>query len=206
MKRFVAGLVSLVIVSGAAFAKTWTNHIGVGLGVPVESVEPKDSDKIVQAGIVFDATYIGVHSNGFTVKAGFDSGAVGSDDVKIQGDDMNTATFVAFNLGAGYSFVRTDKVLFGTTAMFTGAFNMYEEKTEHGGKNYTDSVVVGAFGIGADVYGVYNIGNHFGFYANLGLRYIFDGVVQAEVAGNKADSDVKGNVFVLPSLGVIWHF
>ena len=90
--------------------------------------------------------------------------------------------------------------------MFTGAFNMYEEKTEHGGKDYTGSVVVGAFGIGVDVFGVYNIGNHFGFYANLGLRYIFDGVVQAEVAGNKADSDVKGNVLVLPSLGVIWHF
>lgn len=128
MKRFIAGLVSLVIVSGAAFAKTWTNYIGVGLGVPVESVESKDSDKIVQAGVVLDAAYTGVHSNVFTVKAGFDSGAVASDDVKIQGDDMNSATFVAFNLGAGYSFVQTEKVLFGTTAMFTGAFNMYEEK------------------------------------------------------------------------------
>ena len=203
----------MAIVSGAAFAKTWTNHIGVGVGVPVESVKPKDGegDSIFQAGFMFDATYIGVHENGFTVKAGFDTGALASDDVELEVIDKNetqTGAFVAFNFGAGYSFVRTEKVLFGTTAMFTYAYNQYEKKDVDYGEEgkFTNKMEFGTLGIGADVFGSLALTNHFGLYANLGIRYIFGGTAATEIAGEKVDADLKGNVLVLPSLGVMWRF
>lgn len=207
MKKILTAMVALAIVSTSAFAKTWTNHIGAGLGVPVESIKGENDTDFFQAGVMFDATYIGVHENGFTVKAGIGIGSLASDDVKIQGNDTNAGLFVDFNLGAGYSFVRSERFLFGATAMFDYAFNQYEEEdVKHNGKNYTDSLAIGVLGIGADVFGSFNITTHFGLYANLGIRYLFRGIAQAEIAGSKTDTDLKGNVSVLPTLGVMWKF
>ena len=131
MKKILAAMAVMAIVSGSAFAKSWTNRVGLGFGVPIESIKSEDDEKILQAGVMLDATYIGVHENGFTVKAGIDSGAIASDDVKVQGDDTNSGFFADFNFGAGYSFVRSEKILFGATAMFDYAFSQYEKEVKH---------------------------------------------------------------------------
>ena len=200
--------------------KKWTNNIGTQLSVPVTKYKV-DGEKIDQWGISFDLMYMGVHRNGFTVKATSGGGSASTGNFSFEGDDdRQYGAFVRGDLGAGYSFVHNEKFTLSALAMFgiEGAIYETEKKSfahdELGNvdKNYT--VTLFGFTLGADITAAMYTREHFGYYATITARYI---PLASMVSGVKYEANdftrsdtyttMGHGVFnVTPSFGVVWRW
>ena len=232
MKKNLIILFSFIIFTSNVFAKKWTNNIGAGATIPfsIIGLDSKGADDINQVGYGIEGTYIGLHENGFTAKANVSVGAATSKDVAIQDRNTNIGVFENIALGAGYSFVNTEKFLFGTTAMLGIELGQYSSKEkdvyideEISGKSetagdVTTSLSLVTVSLGADIFGICRLNKRLGFFANLNARWILGGTTSSEVKnewddGHKtktltdsSENDLIGKFIVQPTIGVIWTF
>lgn len=228
MKKIFAIFAISAIALTSASAKKWTNNVGVGFTMPISQigVDEKGADDVFQIGYGIEATYFGVHENGFTAKADLSGGLLTTKDISIQGDKTNLGGFYNIALGAGYSFVNTEKLTFGLTGMLGFDLATYsdsedditydEKKCES--VDYTLSY--GIFSVGADLFVSYRIKEHFGFFANLSARYLAVGGTTDKIEWTWKDSDgrkrkdssegdgsdLAGKFRIQPTIGVVWNF
>ena len=167
-------------------------------------------------------SYIGYHKKGFTIKADVSLGLDTSKDFDIQGKNTNLGVFNNAALGAGYSFVRTEKLLFGATAMLALDLSYFsyddEEKISGVTHNYKNEVTFLTFSTGADVFGSVRLGNTVNLFANVGVRYIVVGNGKIDRTDKyekdnvtyegktTINNDLKGKFLVQPTVGIIWRF
>jgi len=227
MKKIFLISVFFLFLANFSFAKTWTNNIAAGLTFEDLSigVDKKNADDITQLGYGIDGSYIGFHENGFTAKANVAIGVATSKDVSIQTDkNTNIGAFENVSFGVGYSFVRTDRFLFGSTAMMGVEMSQYSvnsEDEELNGVKYDDlttSLSLVTFSFGADIFAVFHFSERFGFYANIAARYLIAGDAKIEYKYETSSKSSKkseiltddyslfGNFVIQPTLGVIWRF
>jgi len=224
MKKFFISISAVLLLGSSAFAKKWTNNVGVGFDYQksLTSYDSSDYSDISQNSFGIHGTYIGVHENGFTAKADLNFGICLTDDISIQDFDTNIGFFESYLLGAGYSFVNTDRFLAGITGMVgldMWVYGFTETQTvasvDH---DYTTSVLNLTFSTGFDLFARAKISDHFGFYGNLGIRYQVAGVSLygredsyesgGTVHTSKVDEDelLLGKYIIEPSVGFMWVF
>ena len=231
MKKILITVLAFSVIASSAFAKKWTNNIGVGFTVPISTVTTKDTtvnkkeiegEDIKQTGYGVEGTYIGVHESGFTAKADVSIGVATSKDIGLQDEETNIGVFENIYIGAGWSFVNTDNALFGITGMLGVDCSQYTSKEDVKWGTYTseqtNEFAMVSFGIGADIFGVYRFQPNFGLFANVGVRYLVAGSskVSSETERKKDgrtektstdfDIDLKGKFTVQPTIGIIWTF
>ena len=221
MKKIFSTLFVLLILTNAIFSKTWTNNVGVGLSsqYSVTGVDDKNLDDKKQLGFGAEGTYIGVHSNGFSVKANIAVGLATSKDIAIQDRKTNIGAFENVAIGAGYSFVHSERALFGATAMLgveMGQYSVDSEDVIYEGVPYdtlTTTLSLLTCSVGEDIFGIFRLSPRFGLFANLSARYIFVGNATTELkyeSNSKKrksdDTELFGKFIVQPTLGVIWTF
>ena len=224
---FIIALSTIFAFQSAA--KSWKNYAGLSLNAPFSQTSAKaegadQEQKISQIGAGAELTYIGVHSTGFLLKADAALGAATSEDIEIQGSSRNVGIYENISLGAGFAFVNTDKVLFGS-AITAGAevsqyTHNYDETATGTSKEtqVTQSVWLITSSVGADLFFAYNVTKHFGFFTSVAGRYIFFGDGQDEIRDEwkegsakkseivKTDLSLSGKYVFSPSIGVIWNF
>ena len=215
------------MICGAG-AKTWTNNIGAGFSLPISQfgVDKSGADDIFQLGYGIEATYLGFHENGFTVKADVSGGLATSKDISIQDHSTNLGVFYNFAVGAGYSFVRTQKFTLSATAMLgldAASYSNSEDDIQYDGKdceNVSRNLTYTMFSAGADLFASYKIKEHFGVFANISARYLVAGGTSQNVDWTWKDEsglkrkesaegdgpDLKGKFRVQPTIGVVWNF
>lgn len=223
MKKIILTLAAAVLCS-TAFAKTWTNNVGVGFAFPSSriGVNQDNADDIVQVAYAVQGSYIGVHESGFVVKAESNLGLATSNDVKVQGNNTNAGFFDNFVVGAGWAFVNTESTLFGFTGCCSVDLNIYSKLDDREVSSvrhtYTTSMVNVLFGIGGDLFVRKRVSDHFGVYANVSGRYLPGGVSVLRhtdeydtdddtIKTSSSDSSTLiGKFTIEPSVGFMWTF
>ena len=201
--------------------KKWNNNFMGGLAVPVTLIEA-DSRDISILSFAQEIGYVGMHSNGFTVKAVEKSGFSFTDDIKFDGsDDLIGGAFVALDLGAGYSFVRTSRFYLSALAMIGFELETFESELEEdyvhaelGTVDRTQNCTLLSLTLGADIMAMFRIKNHISIYANFAARYIPVGLgantfVYTKDKFSRTDSvsdDYKNSFSFTPSAGVVFNF
>lgn len=231
MKKKIFLSLVLSVFAFCATAKSWENYAGIGVNVPFSmmnaslenSSDANDEDRnITQIGYGAEVQYIGVHSNGFSLKTGFSVGCITSDDIDVQNYSRNVGFYENLAIGLGYSFIHTDTYLLGLAAMggveiaqYSDDWNRDKDDVNH---NYTDSISLVSVSVGGDIFYVYNIGRRFGFFGNIGARYVPLGAgkrefrdkwVVSNITNSKTeqfDIDIAGKFIINPTFGVMWHF
>ena len=199
--------------------KKWNNNFMGGLAVPVTLIEA-DSRDVSILSFAQEIGYVGMHSNGFTVKAVEKSGFSFTDDIKFDdSDDLIGGAFVALDLGAGYSFVRTSGFNLSALAMIGFELETFESELEEdyvhaelGEVDKSQSCTFLSLTLGADILAMFRIKNHFSIYANLAARYIPVGglantVNYAKDKFSRTDSvgdDFKNSFSFTPTVGVVF--
>lgn len=236
MKKIILGAAVALLMSAGLFAKTWTNNIGVGFSVPVTLMSAKDpifydsgdtqvsltlkKDKM-HLGFNVAGMYLGYHENGFTVKGALSLGVGYASDYWISNDlsgKVSVDPALGFNgletLGVGYSIVHTDKVVFSVLGGMGFQENVYSYKQTTGllGQVYEDDITnfFFTFSLGADVTLMLRSPDGFGFFSSIYVGWIPFGTVSREERTNygkaSVDADLKGNVVIAPTIGVVWSF
>ena len=221
MKKIILGAAVALLMSASLFAKTWTNNIGVGFSVPISSigVDEDGADDIFQVGYGVQGFYTGFHQNGFTVKASESVGVATSKDIGIQDSDTNVGVFSNLEIGAGYSFIRTEKVTLSALGMLGLDISVYSDsgETTHKGEkwDYTNSVGTAIFSAGADLQAIFRFKPNFGMFCNVAGRYLVAGGTFGEVEYKKgskketesnSEGNLRGKFRIQPSIGVVWTF
>lgn len=226
-KIFIAALVWAAL-SGSAFAKKWTNNIGVGASLPVSSVgvDKKGVDDIDQIGYGVEGVYMGLHENGFTAKASISIGVMTSRDVSVQQErKTNIGVFENISLGAGYSFVSTERFLLGALGVVgieLGQYSVEEDDVAVNGGAATgdskNSLSLVTASMGAELFAVCRLTVRFGLFAGLNARWILGGTASSEnqeewreggkkwISTDSDDTNLLGKSIVQPTVGVIWTF
>jgi len=210
MKKIITLVLALAMVSTAAFAKKWTNNIGLGFDMAFSSLEfdedSYDIEPINENGFGLSVTYVGFHQNGFCVKADESIGVVnGKQDGESVTGSYNNLTF-----GAGWALVHDEKVTFTVTGMLGFDLSTYEEEEKYLGvtTEYTHTFL--SFSIGADAFFSYRLKENFGLFANLGIYFLPAGSAEMESKTDNVtttnDYDLNGKYRVSPSFGIAWNF
>lgn len=232
MKKIILGAAVALLMSTSLFAKTWTNNIGLGFSVPITMVKAKDpifydsgdtkanmklTKEKTQLGFNVAGMYLGYHESGFTVKGSLSLG-VGyiSDywpDVNFD-NKVSTDPGIGFNafetLGVGYSFVHTDKAVLAATAGlgFQESIYTYNIKIGDSETDITDTFFT--LSLGGDFTAIIRTSDGFGFFGSVYVGWIPTGTYSTEAkSGSKKtteDLDLKGNVVIAPTIGVVWTF
>ena len=201
-------------------AKKWTNNAGVGLTVPFNKYDA-DGDTIDQTSIAANLMYLGMHQNGFTVKAAANTGVALTNSIAFAGDDdLHAGTFVSMELGAGWSFVRSEKFTLSALAMlgFEGAAYNTESKSyshaELGNVDRSFTATVAAFTVGADITATLYTRSHFGVFCSVAARYMPISTLVSSVSYKKDDfartetytKTGHGAFSVTPAVGAVWRW
>lgn len=224
MKKIICMVLTLSAFSAGLFAKTWTNNIGVGAAFPFSAydVDDKGADDIAQRKYGIEGFYLGVHENGFTVKGSMDCGLATSKDIKIQDFETDLGVYFDGSIGAGFSFINTEKTLVGFTAMigYTSDIYLDIDKPEISGVKHeqTEMLTLLTANIGGDFFIRQKISDCFGFYANASVRYVLGGVAITETKDKYTQSGTTheyededksilfGKYMIKPSIGFTWTF
>ena len=224
MKKIILGAAVALLMSTSLFANTWTNNIGLGFSVPITMVKAKDpifydadskgatKDK-TQLGFNIAGMYLGYHESGFTVKGTLSLGVGYMSDywVDEKGEtDPGLGVNGVETLGVGYSFIHTDRVVLAATGGigFQEGVYTYNEKIGDSETDYTNTFFT--FNLGADLTAILRTSDKFGFYGSVYVGWIPTGTVSREVKSGSTkttnDYDLKGNVMIAPTIGVVWTF
>lgn len=229
MKKLLSVFLLGVLLLGSASAKKWTNEVGVGFTVPVSvfGVDESGADDITQTGYGAAGTYLGFMDNGFAAKADYSIGLATTKDVDLQDSSTNLGVFLNLALGAGYKFTVTENFSLAFTGMLGLDLSVYPYAEEDVAYPHADDLKADLqedytyvlFSLGTDIYASYRVREHFGFFANIELRYL--------VAGGQSDtkvyaykeggadttttnilegSDLAGKFRIQPTIGVVWKF
>ena len=216
MKKLVLILLMGTFILGGVSAKTWTSNAGFGLTVPISTLSVKDGDDINQTGFGLSGFYLGYHEKGFTIKAEETVAGVSSKDVA---DDDKIGAYGNFDIGAGYTFQLSEKFILSALGMLGIDFSVYtdDDSKNNTYSSYKETLVFASFNVGADLYAAYRLKDHFGLFANVGVRYLAGGAsgysIEYKIKGSDTthtDSDSEGNLSgkfrVQPTIGVVWNF
>ena len=228
MKKIIGILVIGFVALGTVSAKKWTNNVGFGFSMPISTigVDEKDSDDISQIGYGIDMFYVGVHEDGFTTKANVDLGIATTKDISLQDNETNAGIFYNADLGVGWSFIHTEKMMLSLTGMLGLDIGGYEDSAEDVSYDGNDcdsfkkTIAFAEFNVGGDLFFSYRIKEHFGFFANFSARYLVAGGINDKIEWTYKDSDGRkhtessegdgttllGKFRIQPTLGVVWNF
>ncbi len=224
MKK-IFSVMAIALLATGLFAKTWTNNVGVGFTVPISTIgiDKSGADDIFQVGYGVKGFYLGYHQNGFTVRAAESLGLATSKDIKLQDRDTNLGFFSNLDLGAGYSFIRDDKMtlsLLGMIGLDIAAYSTSRSSTyDKKSADLTATLGYAMFSVGADAYFAFKFKPNFGLFADVACRYLVAGGSFGETEyeyknGSKTetvkfdttDGDLRGKFRIQPSIGVVWSF
>lgn len=227
MKKIISFLISFTLILSGISAEKWKNKIGLGFTLPLSSLEfdDKNTDSIFTKNFGTNGFFLGVKDNGFSLKADFSLGVATSDDVKIDGNSVCKGFFYDVAFGAGYTFVKSENLtvsLLGMLGFDVTIFNCSNDDVLENSKRYKKietQYSMGTLDLGLDLFLSYKVLTHFGFYTNLGLRYLpkgrssyekkwtFDEDGYEKTSSGKIDAaDVKGKFRIQPAIGIMWNF
>ena len=165
------------------------------------------------------ARYYGEAQNGFCVSGTFGFGLSVSRNFKLDNEN-NVCAGLAFGttIGAGYAFHNSSRgtfALLGTLSFdwMTYKFKKTISANVSGGtvsSEWTQEDSLFAFGIGLEAIGFFPLTNRLSLYGTLGLKFFDAGKLR--INGKKLgrsynDSfEIRGNVALIPSFGVMWTF
>ena len=219
MKKILAAAVAIALSVTSAFA--YSHNVGVGFTVPISSVgtsQVGESD-IFQIGYGVHGFYAGILDCGFTFKVTESVGLSTSKDVKVQNTNANYGIFANTSVGAGWSFINTDKMTLSALGMLGFILSAYpkNESLFYQGflHDYTYTLGVVMFDVGGDLYFSYKLGENIGLFANVEARYLVAGTEFGSISdtwnGKTTTStielgDLKGKFHVAPTIGISWKF
>ncbi len=208
------------MVMGSAFAE-WKSAGGVSLSVPFTHFDTDAFGTVNQTAVGLTGSYLGYAQNGFTVKGALSAGAAFTGDVPLGTDSGSKGGMYAdISLGAGYSFIRSEKWLLSATGLFALSFSRYTQKS----KTVTDaqlgkaervySAALCNLAFGADITAAHRIGNKMSICAGIQFRYIPGGTTFQSVLNGKDDyaridlhtDDIFTSFQIAPSIGLMWSF
>lgn len=215
MKKLLSVALAAIIGASAFAGENFKSILGVGFGLPLTSGAYNNSDfnfDAKQTAYGADVTWVGILTeSGLSFKADAFIGGISCSDIddKLKALDKEICAELSFDLGAGYSFIRTDAFTlgaFGVLGLSVDTFNYSLQKS-----NYDRKASVGAvsFDIGADIFANYKFTNMLGVYADLGFRGMFGKGNSKNKVNDQTVSDIeldyKGFKF-LPAIGLSFTF
>lgn len=211
MKKIFA-IALAALVGTLLSAGNFRNTIGVGGTFPVTSLsgefEGGSELDITQAGAGFDLTWLGVNTrNGLTFKVDIGGDFLSSDDFE-GASDPDSAWEAGIAFGAGYSFMRTDRLTLAVPGMLGVTYGEYSWDLDYPMLfHWFDYLTMN---IGADVLAKYQFTRHFGVFASLGFRFEF-GELMEHLTGMTIQGALEDNVTVtgfrfVPTVGLSWTF
>ena len=218
MRKFVV-FFCLCMAAGMACARTWTHSAGGGISVPYVSLDAEQDGTKSLFAPQGNLRYIGMHENGFCVTAGLNAGLPLSKDFVLEkGNDTAGGFGMGLSLGAGYAFVRGEKLTvaaLGSVGLDWFRFTHKKElKASTSSGTYTaewtqtDNALV--FGVGVEIFASYNLTSHLSLFADCAVRYLDAGRIWTEGKNVSKNYDtrqkVRGYVSITPALGVRWAF
>jgi len=221
MKKTIKAMVAAAMVLGMGFtatAKTWTNFGGVGITVPVannvtvKGMETNDFDLNIKNYVGISEMYMGVHENGFAVRAYEESTFLKMNN-HVQGFEYTDFGY-SFAIGAGYAPIHTEKFTLGVFGMagLDLTYGSSKEETLNGEKiSYAELYMAPTLGANATF--TYTPSNRFSLWSSCTANWMVPGLYgrtylkNGEVDDNltKAGTTTAG-VKVLPSVGCCWKF
>ena len=167
---------------------------------------------------------MGYHQNGITVKATESVGLATSKDVSLQDNDTNFGVFSNLEIGAGYTFIKDEKLTLSVLGMLGLDLSVYSDSKDDVAydttkADYSATYGFAMFSLGADLYVSYKFKPNFGVFGNVAGRYLVAGGAFGEkkyeykIGGrtetNTTDydaGDLRGKFRVQPTIGVVWTF
>lgn len=221
MKKTIKSMVVMAMVLGMGFtatAKTWTNFLGFGVTVPVENevtvsgMETEDLKLNITNYVGISEMYMGVHENGFAVRA-YEETTFLKMNNHVQGFDY-TDVGMSFAVGAGYAPIHSDKFtlgVFGMAGLDVTMGKSNENKVNGVDVSYTELYMAPTLGVNATF--VYTPVKTFSLWSSCTVNCMLPGLYgrtqsnNGEIdnnltKGGKTDTGVK----VLPSVGCCWKF
>ena len=226
MKKLCAALIYAVAMvaslagEGESEAKKWTNVVGVSLSVPLTHFDAESFGSVTQAAVGVTGSYLGFARNGVTVKGTLSLGGSFTDDVPLGAEaGFKGGMYADMSLGAGYSFVRTEKWLVSATALFALSLSRYTQESETvadavlGKAERVYSAALFNVAFGADITAAYRVGNSMCVCAGVQCRWIPGGAVFQSVVNGTDDyaridvraSDIFDSFQIAPSVGLAWR-
>jgi len=221
MKMTKKTMMVVALVAGmvcAASAKTWTNFVGVGLDCPVSgsvkvsNFEGNNFDLKTTNYVGINEMYMGVHENGFAVRAFTDTTFCKMNN-QIKGFDfINLGSSVG--IGAGYAPVRMEKFTLGVFGMLgldsTCGYSLTNGEKE---SDVEYEELYFAPTVGCNVTAVYTPTKCFSVWGGCSADCVLPGFyAQNKITKSaKENSDIKYaktnmNWKVTPAVGVCWKF
>lgn len=204
--------------SGEELEEKWANFSGMGVMGAYYNHDVRHGGGRKSVGTLFDFSEVVVNmENGLTLRADWGVfGEVSCDDVDSFGDGRDTLNAMDFSCGVGYSFIRTKTTSLSLCGIFGFSWHTRTKNCEYefGGKKF-DELEYSAymFGVGLNLGLQKKIGEHFGFFANAGVRYQFYGEEKISYSdGHETETaisytnDIFGKIAVIPALGFSWSF
>lgn len=208
------------VVHVSPSTKNWYHLVGLGITVPVSQYKINHK-KIDFVNYGLNLTYLGMASNGLSIKLGVSAGGSVTDNIKFEdSDDWQIGTFTSYEAGIGYTFGCPQEVSFSIIAIIgseTVEFESEERKFKHEklgvvDRTFTESMA--ALTLGGDMLLRIALGNHAGIFASVGgrwipatasvssVKYVDDDFTQME----SYNDDGRGIYSVVPTIGAMWSF
>nr|WP_318659125.1 hypothetical protein [uncultured Treponema sp.] len=174
MKKLLCFVLGLFL-SFSVFAKgSFKNVLGVGFTLPVSSVNYSGdvfNKSISQIGVGGDVMWLGTFiKNGLTFKVNLSPSFLNSSDMDdyFSPAKKNFCVDALINLGAGYSFIRSEKYVLALLGMVGISTPSY---TYSNGSSEINIMSIN-FCLGLDLVGYMKINDNFGgLFISLGFRY-----------------------------------
>lgn len=208
------------VSAAAPTTKKWYHLVGLGATVPVSQYKI-DHKKIDAVNYGVNLSYLGMASNGLSIKLGVSAGGSVTDNIKFEdSDDWLIGDFSSVEGGLGYTFGCPQKFMLSILAVVgfeTVEFESDEDTFRHSelgivDRSYQESL--GGLTLGGDILVRVALGNHIGLFASVGgrwipvtasvssVRYEDDDYVRTESYTN----DGHGVYSVVPTIGAMWSF
>ena len=216
MKK-IFSVMAIALLATGLFAKTWTNNVGVGFAVPINGFQldvSNSSNVGPQVSYDLQGLYLGYHENGFTVRGSLDVGVGTVMDKKFWGDENGIGVNLKEHLGAGYSFIRSEKFLLALTAGIGLQETIFPREDTVGSVTTNTTATSLYFSIGGDLTALVHFSQKFGMYFNLNVGFAPFGKIyysQETKTGKTTTTsdtnyDLKSTYTITPSLGFAWTF
>ncbi len=211
---------ALALAGVLAFGQSsWKHSAGAAVNASFYSLHAKD-DGFKNAFVPqLSARYYGEAQNGFCVSGTLSFGWALSKNFKLDTEDKVCAG-LAFGtaIGAGYAFHFSDRWTFALLGTLSFDWMFYKFKKTISAKvsggtvssEWTQEDFLFAFGIGCEAIGIFPLTKHFSMCGTLGLKFFDAG--KLKLSGNKLGRDysdsfeIRGNIALIPSFGVVWTF
>jgi hypothetical protein len=196
----------------------WSKFVGVSLTVPFESYKA-GGKKINFINYEVSATYVGVCRCGFTPKASISAGIATAKKIPFYpSKGWQVGSFSTFEVGAGYSFVNSEKLLlsgFAVVGFEYANFITESKKMKHSELGNVDRDYLESFSsltLGGDVMARFALNESVGLFASVGGRWVAYTDAESAVRYTKDDytrtenihDDGVGYFSIVPSFGVMW--